>query len=194
MLRICTGFLLILGLLVTASCSKRPQTRNVVQQTEPSFEIKFGPEFDLADHKIEVFTIIPSGKPSGIFELKSVKNGKVELYRTFAFEEMTKQGSLALSTDEKGVDLAFDVECSESTLKDWCEEIAFPVGARDAGSDKSTAGMHAGRTETSIWTQGFVSGDPSSWMKTSGSWDTIVKNSSKQPDLRTYVLTVRLKQ
>lgn len=195
MLRICTGLLLILGLLVTASCSRRPPTQHTGHQSPPLLKIRGGPEYEFTDHKVKVFDLIPSGKPSGVFELKVVQNGSVKRYVRFGFREMTKRSAVALSVDQERAEVTFNIECSESTQESTCEDIAFPVGARDAGSDSLAESTNeVWEEEQSIWTKRFLLSDASGWSGASGTWDHILENSRKQPDLRTYALTVRLKQ
>ena len=183
--------MLLLGLLTVASCSKGIRT-NAHTSTPPSLTIEAGPEYKFETQKVQVFSIIPKGKPSCEFALKVVQNGKVEQLHGYTFEEISQKGTLAICTWDRGIDLTFELESqgSESTRR----EVVIPHNARWTAGTQCVSDDASGMEED-FWQQAYLIGDaPSSYgMSSRGGLEDIIENSKEYPGLRSYVLTVKLR-
>ncbi len=184
--------MLLLGLLTVASCSKGTRT-NTHYSTPPSLTVEAGAEYEFKTQKVQVFSIIPKGKPSCEFALKVVQNGKVDKIQSYTFEEISQKGSLAVCTWDKGIDLTFDLKSqgSESTRR----EVVIPDDSRRAGLSTQCELSDASGIEDEFWQQAYLIGDaPSSYGMAGGNLEDIIENSKEYPGLRSYLLTLKLKQ
>jgi hypothetical protein len=165
--------------------------------THPSVKVVSGPVLDSSGHKIYVFLLTPSGKPSGIVTLSSVHDGHVRQLGNIHFTGMSGLGSAAVEVTAQGIVPFWTVPSRLSASA--AGFVAFPVHSVSdstawAGFTATGAGAAAGQTPEVFWTQDrYIGHAPSSGgTLCGGPLDAVVRASKTTPGKTSYCLAITL--
>ncbi len=156
----------------------------------PSLAISFGAEYKFGKDSVRIVNLVPTGEPSGTISLKSVQNGQAKSFATLQFEEMYRDGTLAIRITATGVDLGCDMDCSVVTLVR--REATFPADATLASGGTSEAAIEGDEGEYVFWNKVFFTGErPSGWIIHS-SFEKLLNHSKETPTMELFVLTLKI--
>jgi hypothetical protein len=175
---ILAGLLVLIGLAGACGTSASP----------PSVGVEPGTQYQLVQGAVQIFSLHPTGDPTCVIALKSVKNGRVKKLGATLERTLTSAGSIAVVSDARGV----EVSC-----------LLPPVGgafgaalAKDSVESGTTWGTAIVEPETQsgeqvVWNQSRFSdhGTHSDTMDT-GALDDLVSMSVQYPTRTSYVVTV----
>lgn len=181
----CLGVLVLLFL--TAACGTESEA-----SSQPSVAVKAGPTLEFEGRDVYVFTLSPSGRPSGTLALKSVAAGSVTTLDQHRFVAMEATGSVALEVSPRGIDVAWDTPPVGASLAGG--PVAFPAGSQSGmvvWTSSATYGPADTAGEQVFWVQGRYLGEPpDSDSDAAGAFLDTVSRSAQQPARTSYCLTI----
>lgn len=160
-----------------------------------SVKVASGPVLDSSGHKIYVFLLTPTGKPSGMVSLHSIRDGHVRRLGYIRFDGMTGLGSAAVEVTSRGIMPFWTVPSRLSGSA--AGFVAFP--ARSVSDSTAWAGLTAtgadsaaGQTPEVFWTQDrYIGHVPASGgTLCGGPLDAVVQASKATPGKTSYCLTI----
>jgi hypothetical protein len=166
----------------------------ITVKSGPSVTVKPGPILETQGHKIYVFLLTPSGKPSGVVALKSVRDGRVQTIDHVRFTAMTEAGSAAVEVDGHRI-LGFWTIPSEETAS---AQRSATFAARSVSDMTAWAGLTAAPEQTdaeqAFWSQDRYNRTPPATGGTlcGGPFTAVVRASKATPAKTTYCLTIKV--
>jgi hypothetical protein len=175
---ILAGLLVLIGLAGACGTSA----------SSPSVRVEPGKQYQLVQGAVQLFTLDPTGDPTCVIALKSVKNGRVKKLGATLEKTLTSAGSIAVVSDARGV----EVSCLLPPVG-----VAFGAAfAKDSVESGTTWGTATVEPETQsgeqvVWNQSRFSdhGTHSDTMD-AGALDDLVSMSVQYPTRTSYVVTV----
>lgn len=175
---ILAGLLVLIGLAGACGSSA----------SQPSVRVEPGTQYQLVQGAVQIFTLHPTGDPTCVIALKSVKNGRVKKLGATLEKTLASAGSIAVVSDARGVEVscllppvgvAFDAAFAKDSVESGAAWGAAVVGP------ETQAG------EQVVWNQSRFSdhGTHSDTMDT-GALDDLVSMSAQYPTRTSYVVTV----
>jgi hypothetical protein len=159
-----------------------------------SVTVKPGPILETDGHKVYVFLLAPTGKPSGVVALKSVRDGRVRTIDHVRFTAMTGAGSVAVEVEGRRI-LAFWAIPSKETASAQRSETLPARSVSDMTAWGSlTATPEATDAEQAFWTQDRYNRPPPDTGGTlcGGPFSAVVRASKETPAKTSYCLTIKL--
>jgi hypothetical protein len=160
----------------------------------PSVAVKPGPILETQGHKIYVFLLTPTGKPSGVVALRSVRDGRVQTVDHVRFTAMTAMGSAAVEVEGRRI-LGFWTIPSEETAS---AQRSATIPARSVSDGTAWAGLTAAPAridaEQVFWTQDRYNRTSPATGGTlcGGPFSAVVRASKETPAKTSYCLTIQV--
>jgi len=163
--------------------------------SQPSVSVTEGPVLQPSGQQIYVFVLRPTGRPSGVAALYSVRDGHARRLGYIRFSRMNAMGSAAVEVTAHGITPSWDLPSADSASAAGFS--SFPArsvsfGTAWAAFTATSTDSSAGQTPAVFWTQDrYVGATPSSGgTLCGGSLDAVVRASTETPAKTSYCLTI----
>ena len=160
--------------------------------TTPMVSVQAAPAMVFPDQQVTVFTLTPSGHPSGVVALQSVRAGHVVTFATLTFRRMYTSGLVGLRISARGLAVGWGVSAEASGSQPGA--VSFPAhtvagGTATLGGDVGTGGLD----HVAFWVQDrYPHARPSESSTFSGSVDGLVRASQQSPSKTSYFLSLKV--
>ena len=162
---------------------------------QPSVAVTDGPTLQYPGQEVYVFLLKPTGRPSGVAALYSVKDGRARQLGYIRFNGMKGMGSAAVEVTSRGIAPSWKMPSGDYASATGF--TSFPArsvsfGTAWAAGTVTNAFSAAGQTPWVFWTQDrYIGTTPSSGgTLCGGSLDAVVRASKETPTKTSYCLTI----
>jgi hypothetical protein len=130
------GALVILASLVACGGSQ-PQQGSAPSAS--SLTVKFDLTIPLTGHRVTGITLTPSGRPSGVVALQTVRDGRVTTVGSQRFRHLNDASYLVIQTSPHEIEFGWNIQDAKSSCA-----VAFPAGSVWAGGSYGNVTMSPG--------------------------------------------------
>lgn len=183
------SILALLACLLAAACGGNAAAQ---QSGSPTVSVRAATDTEFGDSEVWTLTLAPTGRPSGIIALVTVRDGKVDTLESVPFHDITG-GSASVLVTPHGIEAAVSTSRGGVTSGNGSGPFAFPKGSTAEAT--AWGGAETGSSQAIVlWTQDrFVAPRPSAGpQETGGALADVVTASKAQPRVTSYCLTLKV--